>query len=45
MNARVGGYPAILDSHGVGWIRLDCDSPGTIVYEDPHQVIAEPVFR
>ncbi|MET8870768.1 hypothetical protein [Nocardia sp. NPDC004604] len=45
MITRVGGYLAILDSHGVGWIHLDCDSPGTIVYDDPHQVIAEPVLR
>lgn len=45
MIARVDGYLAILDTHGVGWIRLDCDNPGAIVYDDPHQVVAEPVFR
>lgn len=41
--ARVNGYVAILDVHGIGWIRLDSSAPGEIIYEDQHQAIAKPV--
>lgn len=42
---RHGRYPgvfhlAILDAHGVGWVRLDSDAPGEILYEDSNQVVA-----
>ncbi|WP_330249481.1 hypothetical protein OG874_24520 [Nocardia sp. NBC_00565] len=40
MIGRVEGYLAILDAHGVGWVRLDSGSPGEIVYEDSNQVVA-----
>lgn len=40
--ARVPGYLAILDAHGVPWHELRCVSPGTILYEDALQVIATP---
>lgn len=43
MIARVDGYVAILDVHGIGWIRLDSDSPGEIIYEDRHQAVARPI--
>lgn len=43
MISRVGGYTAILDAHRVGWTRLQCGSPGEVLYEDAHQVIAKPV--
>ncbi|MFC9898035.1 hypothetical protein ACFVMC_30465 [Nocardia sp. NPDC127579] len=42
MISRVAGYTAILDAHGVGWVRSESTSPGTILYEDAHQIIAEP---
>lgn len=37
---RVGGYLAILDAHGIGWVRLDSQDPGRVVYEDADQVVA-----
>lgn len=40
--ARVSGYIEILDAHAIGWIRLESNSPGEIIYEDQHQVIAQP---
>ncbi|WP_433630642.1 hypothetical protein [Nocardia sp. CA-120079] len=40
MIARVAGYLAILDAHGVGWVRLDSDALGEILYEDSNQVVA-----
>ncbi len=40
MIGRVEGYLAILDAHGVGWVRLDSDAPGEILYEDSNQVVA-----
>ena len=40
--ARVAGYLAILDDHGVAWEALATDEPGAIVYEDPWQVVAVP---
>lgn len=40
MIGRVEGYLAILDAHGVGWVRLDSGVPGEIVYEDSNQVVA-----
>ncbi|MFE3546257.1 hypothetical protein ACFXK0_25125 [Nocardia sp. NPDC059177] len=39
---RVSGYLDILDMHGIGWERLDSDTPGVILYEDPQQVVAVP---
>ncbi|MFF0358943.1 MULTISPECIES: hypothetical protein [unclassified Nocardia] len=39
---RVGGYLDILDEHGIAWARLDTDTPGVIVYDDPRQVLAVP---
>lgn len=44
---RVGGYLAILDAHGIDWVRLDSQDPGRIVYEDADQivVVAHPVDR
>ncbi|GGS55010.1 hypothetical protein [Actinokineospora fastidiosa] len=36
---RVAGYLAILDAHGIGWIRLDSTNPGRILYEDADQVV------
>ncbi|MFD8243876.1 hypothetical protein [Nocardia sp. NPDC059691] len=40
--ARVGGYLAILDTHGVAWTRLESDDPGHVLYDDPYQVIVTP---
>jgi hypothetical protein len=37
--ARVPGYLAILDAHGVGWRALERDDPGVVVYEDAFQVV------
>ncbi|MFB7879179.1 hypothetical protein ACFC06_28370 [Nocardia sp. NPDC056064] len=39
---RVSGYLDILDRHGIAWERLDSDDPGTILYEDPQQIVALP---
>lgn len=39
---RVSGYLDILDSHGITWERLDSDTPGIILYEDPQQIVALP---
>ncbi|ONM50328.1 hypothetical protein [Nocardia donostiensis] len=39
---RVAGYPEILDPHDVAWTRVVVVSPDTIIYDDPHQVIAVP---
>jgi hypothetical protein len=38
--ARVPGYLAILDAHGIGWQRRLADDPGTIRYEDAFHVVA-----
>jgi hypothetical protein len=43
--ARVPGYLAILDAHGVGWHALESDDPSTILYEDAFQVVATPCPR
>jgi len=40
MIARVEGYLAILDAHGVRWVRLDSGALGEILYEDSNQVVA-----
>ncbi|MFD9893917.1 hypothetical protein ACFWY9_31605 [Amycolatopsis sp. NPDC059027] len=40
--ARVDGYLEILSTHNVPYERLESDTPGKIVYEDAHQVIAVP---
>ncbi|MEV0064246.1 hypothetical protein [Nocardia sp. NPDC050718] len=42
MISRIEGYTAILDAHGVRWARLRSGSPGDVLYEDIHQVIAKP---
>jgi hypothetical protein len=39
--ARVNGYLAILDAHGIEWSRLSSDAPGRIIYDDPYQVVVE----
>lgn len=39
--ARVPGYLAILDAHGIAWRALETDAPGEIVYEDAFQVVTE----
>ena len=39
---RVGGYLEILDRHGVGYLVLRSDDPGTVVYEDAYQVLVVP---
>ncbi|MFD9705067.1 hypothetical protein [Lentzea sp. NPDC059081] len=39
---RVSGYLAVLDAHGVPWVRLDRDDPGLIVYADAEQVVVVP---
>ncbi|NKY36453.1 hypothetical protein HGA13_25785 [Nocardia speluncae] len=39
--SRVEGYLAILDAHGIEWIRLASDRPGRIVYDDPFQIIVD----
>jgi hypothetical protein len=36
---RVPGYLAILDAHGVDWVRLESEDPGRIIYEDADQVV------
>jgi hypothetical protein len=40
--ARVTGYLAILDAHAIAWHELRTTDPGTIIYEDAHQVVALP---
>ncbi|MEV0685871.1 hypothetical protein AB0I35_18600 [Nocardia sp. NPDC050378] len=42
MISRVDGYTRILDAHGIGWARVHSGNPGRILYEDVHQIIAEP---
>ena len=39
---RVSGYLTILDAHSVAWEEVRTTDPGTIVYEDPWQVVAVP---
>ncbi|WP_218001183.1 hypothetical protein [Nocardia thailandica] len=39
---RVGGFLRILDRHEIAWERLDTDDPGTILYDDPQQIVALP---
>ncbi|WP_129667260.1 hypothetical protein [Phytoactinopolyspora endophytica] len=36
------GYLRLLDRYGVAWVELRTDHPGTVVYEDPDQVVAVP---
>ncbi|WP_280491825.1 hypothetical protein [Nocardia asiatica] len=40
--APVADYLSILDAHHVGWIRLETDAPGDIIYDDPHQIVVMP---
>ncbi|MBR7833984.1 hypothetical protein KDL01_11960 [Actinospica durhamensis] len=42
MIEQVAGYLEILDAHGVAWELVRSTDPGEILYEDVHQVIAEP---
>ena len=42
MIERVAGYLEILDAHCVAWELVRSTDPGRILYEDIHQVIAEP---
>lgn len=37
---RVPGYLRVLEAHGVEWVELVTDDPGTILYEDAYQVVA-----
>jgi len=39
---RVPGYLEILDRHGVPYVVLRAEDPGTVVYEDPYQVVVVP---
>ena len=39
---RVREFVAILENHGVGVRMIKSDRVGYIVYEDEHQVVAEP---
>lgn len=39
--SRVQSYLAILDAHGIEWIRLASDRPGRIVYDDPFQIVVD----
>ena len=39
----VDGYLQLLTRYGVDWRRRESDDPGTILYEDDVQVVAEPV--
>ncbi|SEL47877.1 hypothetical protein [Streptacidiphilus jiangxiensis] len=39
---RVAGYLDLLSAHGVGCERLESTDPGTVVYEDAHQVVVVP---
>lgn len=39
---RVSGYLDVLRSHGVACQAIYDDSPGEVIYEDDHQVIAKP---
>ncbi|MEV6240644.1 hypothetical protein [Lentzea sp. NPDC051838] len=42
LTARLPGYLAILDAHGVEWQRVESDDPGRVVYEDADQVVVVP---
>lgn len=36
---RTSDYLEVLSAHGVGWVELQSDSPGPVVYEDDQQVV------
>lgn len=40
--ARIRELAAILDSHDIHFEMIQTDRPGYIVYEDAHQIVAEP---
>ena len=40
--ARIPGYLAILDAHGVAWRARSGEDPGEVLYEDDVQVVAVP---
>lgn len=40
--ARIPGYLAILDAHGVAWCARTGEDPGVVLYEDDVQVVAVP---
>lgn len=42
MIERLAGYLEILDAHGVAWELIQTTEPGRILYEDRHQIVAEP---
>jgi len=42
---RVPDYLAILDAHSIAWERVETDEPGEVLYEDEHQVVADPAAR
>jgi hypothetical protein len=37
--ARVDGYLALLDAHGIAWEVVRSDGPGRVIYEDSLQVV------
>lgn len=39
---RVPGYLRILAAHGVECVRVELADPGTVIYDDPHQVVVVP---
>ena len=39
---RVPRYLDILSAHGVSCVRIECDDPGRVVYEDDVQVVVVP---
>ncbi|TDD13656.1 hypothetical protein E1294_40120 [Nonomuraea diastatica] len=39
---RLPGYLAILAAHGVACVRVEEIDPGTVIYDDPHQVVVVP---
>ncbi|MEV0228006.1 hypothetical protein [Nonomuraea sp. NPDC050786] len=39
---RVSGYLEILAAHEVACVRIETADPGSVIYEDAHQVIVVP---
>ncbi|MFE0022345.1 hypothetical protein [Amycolatopsis sp. NPDC059021] len=39
---RIPGYLEILDTHNIPYERQESATPGKIIYEDEHQIIAVP---
>jgi hypothetical protein len=40
--APLPGYLAILRAHGVDCVEVRSDDPGSVVYEDAHQIVVVP---